>query len=43
MHGETALLVAYVDDLLLCCQTARSEKLVEKAIGESSPVERDWA
>ena len=32
VNGETALLVAYVDDLRLCCQTARSEKLVEKAI-----------
>ena len=38
MHGETALLVAYVDDLLLCCQTARSEKLVEKAIGKAVPL-----
>ena len=28
VNGEIALLVAYVDDLLLCCQTARSEKLV---------------
>ena len=38
VHGETALLVAYVDDLLLCCQTARSEKLVEKAIGKAVPL-----
>ena len=38
VNGETALLVAYVDDLLLCCQTARSEKLVEKAIGKAVPL-----
>ena len=38
VHGETGLLVAYVDDLLLCCQTARSEKLVEKAIGKAVPL-----
>ena len=38
VHGETALLVAYVDDLLLCCQSARSEKLVEKAIGKAVPL-----
>ena len=38
VNGEAALLVAYVDDLLLCCQTARSEKLVEKAIGKALPL-----
>ena len=38
VHGETALLVAYVDDLLLCCQSARSEKRVEKAIGKAAPL-----
>ena len=39
VHGETALLVAYVRDLLLCCQTARrSEKLVEKTIGKAVPL-----
>ena len=38
VNEETALLVAYVDDLLLCCQTARNEKLVEKAIGKTIPL-----
>ena len=38
VNEETALLVAYVDDLLLCCQTARSEKLVEEAIGKAVPL-----
>ena len=35
---ELALLVAYVDDLLLCCQSERAEKIVEKAIGKAVPL-----
>ena len=38
VNGELALLVAYVDDLLLCCQSERAEKIVEKAIGKAVPL-----
>ena len=38
VNGETALLVAYVDDLLLCCQSEKAEKIVEKAIGKAVPL-----
>ena len=37
VNAELALLVAYVDDLLLCCQSERAEKIVEKAIGKPCP------
>jgi hypothetical protein len=36
--GETALLVACVDALLLCCQSEKAEKIVEKAIGKAMPL-----
>ena len=32
VNGELALPVAYVDDLLLCCQSEKAEKIVEKAL-----------
>ena len=38
VNGELALLVAYVDDLLLCCQSEKAEKIVEKAIGKAVPL-----
>ena len=38
VNGELALLVAYVDDLLLCCQSENAEKIVEKAIGKAVPL-----
>ena len=38
VNGEVALLVAYVDDLLLCCQSEAAEKIVEKAIGKAVPL-----
>eukprot|EP00435_Cladocopium_sp_Y103_P006580 s1858_g2.t1 len=38
--GETALLVAYVDDLLLCCQSSKAENMVEKAIGQAVPLKQ---
>ena len=38
VNGEVALLVAYVDDLLLCCQSEAAERMVEKAIGKAVPL-----
>ena len=35
---RNARLVAYVDDLLLCCQSENGEKIVEKAIGKAVPL-----
>ena len=40
VNGELALLVAYVDDLLLCCQSETAEKIVEKAIGKAVPLKQ---
>ena len=38
VNGELALLAAYVNDLLLCCQSETAEKIVEKAIGKAVPL-----
>eukprot|EP00435_Cladocopium_sp_Y103_P033348 s2670_g8.t1 len=38
--GETALLVAYVDDLFLCCQISKADNLVEQAIGKAVPLKQ---
>eukprot|EP00435_Cladocopium_sp_Y103_P008660 s3819_g2.t1 len=38
--GEIAFLVAYVDDLLLCCMSEKSEQIVEKAIGKAVPLKQ---
>ena len=42
VNGEVALLVAYVDDLLLCCQSEAAERMVEKAIGKACTFEGNW-
>ena len=41
VNGELALLVAYVDDLLLCCQSEKAEKIVEESNWQSRALEGD--
>ena len=40
VHGESALLMAYVDDLLLCTSSEKAEKVIETAIGSVVPLKQ---